>query len=393
MVTLESLASLITRDGSQLLATIRDANPTPATAIAIGARLRRSWSSPLVAAALEQHELRERAAAKFPDSHRLWFTREGLEQATSGVIATHRAERFAGVPAIADLCCGIGGDLIALATQHPGMPLAAVDRDPLHLAIAQLNLAATGAVGPVSFIEGDVREVQLPPETAVFIDPARRSERGRLTSGESEPPLAWCLALAASGRAVGIKFAPGIEHGRVPAGWELELIALGPELKEAVLWSPGLARTDRIATVIFDGQPQQLVAVPGDPVPVHTPEPGEHLIDPNPAVTRAGLVADFARSIGGAMIDDRIAFLVTGGPVQSPFGRSLEVLASLPWNERHLKRALSDLGAGPVDIRRRGLPGDVDAITRRLRGKGSLPVTVAMTRVADQPWAIVCRSQ
>jgi hypothetical protein len=66
------------------------------------------------------------------------------------------------------------------------------------------------------------------------------------------------------------------------------------------------------------------------------------------------------------------------------------VIASLPWNEKALKRALRDHDAGPVDVRRRGLPGDVDAITRRLRGSGTRPLTVAMTRVRNEPWAIVC---
>jgi hypothetical protein len=50
------------------------------------------------------------------------------------------------------------------------------------------------------------------------------------------------------------------------------------------------------------------------------------------------------------------------------------------------------MDAGPVDIRRRGLAGDVDLITKRLRGKGSTPYTIAMTRVMDRPWALVCES-
>ncbi|HYI25898.1 MAG TPA: hypothetical protein VD767_10855, partial [Thermomicrobiales bacterium] len=129
---------------------------------------------------------------------------------------------------------------------------------------------------------------------------------------------------------------------------------------------------------------------PGDiPIP-RTPEPGDILLDPNPAVTRAGLVADFARWLDASMIDSRIAFLVTATPVDTPFARSWRIVASLPWHEREVKRVLRDLSAGPVDVRRRGLAGDVDAIAKRLRGPGDRPFMVAMTRVMDQPWAIVC---
>ncbi|MBO0847654.1 MAG: hypothetical protein J2P22_19820, partial [Nocardioides sp.] len=49
-----------------------------------------------VAAALEQVELRRHAAAKLgDDAARMYFTREGLEQATRAAVARHRAARVA----------------------------------------------------------------------------------------------------------------------------------------------------------------------------------------------------------------------------------------------------------------------------------------------------------
>jgi methylase of polypeptide subunit release factors len=66
----------------------------------------------------------------------MFFTRAGLEQATAEVIARHRATRFLGAARVGDLCCGIGGDLLALADQRE---VIAVDRDPLRLRMAMLN--------------------------------------------------------------------------------------------------------------------------------------------------------------------------------------------------------------------------------------------------------------
>jgi hypothetical protein len=45
---------------------------------------------------------------------------------------------------------------------------------------------------------------------------------------------------------------------------------------------------------------------------------------------------------------------------------------------------------GALDIRRRGLAGDVDVLRRKLRTTGSTPATLVMTRVDDQPWALIC---
>lgn len=377
-------------DGARVLAAVRELAPTPATSITVATRLRKTYPVELVVAAMAMHDLRVRAQAKFERPDELWFTRDGLEQATSEPIARYRAGRYAGQRGIADLCCGIGGDLLALAEINPGAHVRAVDRDPLHLRMAELNGAVVGVADRVTFVAADVREIALAGDEAVFVDPARRSERGRMTRGESEPPLAWCAGLASGDRAVGIKAAPGIDHDLVPADWELETIALGFDLKEAILWSPALARAARTATVIDGDGVHTFGQMCGADVPLRAPEPGDTLLDPNPVITRAGLVADLARSLGAAMIDPRIGFLVSSDPVATPFARQLRVVVSLPWHEKTLKRRLRDLDAGPVDVRRRGLAGDVDAIARRLRGRGERPFTIAMTRVMDQPWAIVC---
>jgi hypothetical protein len=190
---------------------------------------------------------------------------------------------------------------------------------------------------------------------------------------------------------VGVTVAPGIDHARAPAGWELELTAVGSDLKEGILWSPALATVSRRATVLDPegGEAHSLVAGEAGEIPVTEPDPGMTVIDPNPAVTRAGLVRELAASLGAAMIDPRIAFLVAAMPAPTPFGRSLTIVESMPWHEKHLKARLRELGAGPVDVRRRGLAGDVDAIARRLRGPGERRLTVLMTRHRDAAWAII----
>src|SRR5262245_5077557 len=59
--------------------------------------------------------LRQRARRKFDAAERMFFTTTALEQATDSTLARYKAERFPRGKPLADLCCGIGGDLLALA--------------------------------------------------------------------------------------------------------------------------------------------------------------------------------------------------------------------------------------------------------------------------------------
>jgi THUMP domain-like len=98
--------------------------------------------------------------------------------------------------------------------------------------------------------------------------------------------------------------------------------------------------------------------------------PGEYLLDPSLAVTRAGLVEELARLLGGWKIDQWIAVIAVDHPVTTPFPRTLQVMESAPWNERDFARRLRGLGIGAVDIGRRGLAGDVETMHRRLKLSG-----------------------
>ncbi|MEP7025685.1 MAG: SAM-dependent methyltransferase, partial [Actinomycetota bacterium] len=116
---LARFTALLGPPGQQILAELRDQDVTPATALGLGSRLRAHYPAELVATALAQQELRQRARAKFSRAMDMYFTRAGLEQASAELVARHRAARFAAAGAgpgqVADLCCGIGGDLVALA--------------------------------------------------------------------------------------------------------------------------------------------------------------------------------------------------------------------------------------------------------------------------------------
>lgn len=156
------------------------------------------------------------------------------------------------------------------------------------------------------------------------------------------------------------------------------------------MWSPSLATTPVRATVIAGDEVTSLTQLPGDDVPIRDAEPGDWLHDVNPAVTNAGLVEDLARTISAERIDAEIGFLISHQACSHAMVSSWRVLDVLPWHEKRIKQAIARLDIGPIDIRRRGLAGDVPAITKRLRGKGNRRAMIAMTRMNDVPTAIIC---
>lgn len=342
--------------------------------LAVAERLRARWPADLVAAATAQAELRARAAVKFTRGAQMLFTRAGLEQASGEIAARWRARRLREhATRIADLCTGIGGDALALQAT------VAVDLDPVHARLARHNAAVYDV--DLTTVNADVRDVDLSSYDAIFIDPARRGDTAR---GGYRPPFAWCLDHASC-----IKAAPGLDRSTVPPGWEVEFVAVGRELRESVLWAPPLAGTRARATVLPAGA---TLAVEGSEPPAPVRAPGGWLLDPSPAVTRAGAVASVAAQVEGWQVDPQIAFLCADTPAPTAFGRWLHIVESLPFALRPIRAALRAHGIGRLDIRRRGLAGDVDHLRRRLRVDADGRGVLVMTRVSDRPWAFICRA-
>src|SRR5690606_36530531 len=136
------------------------------------------------------------AQAKFGEfAGRMLFTRAGLEQATRLSVAALLAVRMrrAGITAVADLGCGIGGDSLAFA--GAGLTVTAVDADEVTAGIAAYNLAPFGADARV---RTGLAEESLPEQAggaAVWLDPARRTsghtETRRLSASDWSPSLDW----------------------------------------------------------------------------------------------------------------------------------------------------------------------------------------------------------
>jgi SAM-dependent methyltransferase len=339
------------------------------------------------AAALTQVALRARAAAKFgSDAARMYFTPEGLQQATRSRVARHRAARVAmtSPASVLDVGCGVGGDLVALA--RAGLTVAGVDQDELRVEVARANLDALGLGGAVQVAAAT--DLDLAPFGVVFADPARRTARGRVFDVDGWSPP-WPFVLSVLERPSAVKVAPGIPHALVPDGVEAEWVSDAGDVKEAGLWSPQLASVRRRATVIRGAGLATLTdedETAADVRPV-----GRFLYEPDGAVVRAGLVTAVAAGVGGGLVDEHIAYVTADAAVPTPFARGYEVLEELPYKEKALRAALRARGIGRLTIKKRGVDVVPEELRRRLGLRGDAEGTVVMTRVAGKGTVLLVR--
>jgi len=197
---------------------------------------------------------------------------------------------------VLDLCCGIGGDLAALA--RAGLAVHGVDRDPLTVEVARANAEALGLAGRVTVEVGAAERTPLAGWPAAFCDPARRTGRpggGRRVFDPAaySPPFGFLLTLAAAVPRTAAKVAPGIPHDLVPDGAEAEWVSDGGEVKEAALWWGELATARRRATLLPGGHTLTdtgAVAVTG---PL-----GGYLVEPDGAVTNIQVLRSLDPTFG-----------------------------------------------------------------------------------------------
>ncbi|MYV39454.1 methyltransferase domain-containing protein [Streptomyces sp. SID1328] len=383
---LQGFHALRTDEGRALLDEVH--GTAPADELAVATRLRRTHPAGLVSAALGQARLRQRAEAKFgaEDARRMFFTPNGVEQSTRASVAAYRAERMRAleVTSVADLCCGIGGDALALA--RAGIRVLAVDRDPLTAAVARANAEVLGLADLVEVREADVTEVDTAGYDAVFVDPARRGGRGRIFDPEAySPPLSWAVATALAAPRAALKIAPGIPHEAVPAEAEAEWISDGGDVKEAVLWfgtgAPGGVR----ATLLPGPRTLEGRGLP-DPA-VRTP--GRYLYEPDGAVIRAHLVAEAAEELDGGLLDETIAYITADELRPTPYATAYEITDRMPFNVKKLKTLLRERGVGNLTVKKRGSAVEPEELRRKVKPQGPHAATVFMTRVAGAPTMLI----
>lgn len=381
------------RHTPQLIAELSGQRVGRETELRLQTRLRERYPADVVRAAVELIQARQRAREKFTRADRMWFDRRGVEQATDESVARHKARRFAGQRVVLDLCCGIGGDSIALAQQAP---VIAVDEDPLACWFTRRNAEVYEVDARTQVVCADVRT--LSGTAAVHIDPDGRAPRraGSATAvrhrrlQELRPPLEELRELMSQYRSGAIKLSPAANFHGAFTDVEIELVSLRGECKEATVWFGSLrGEAPYRATVLPAGE-----SLAGDPLAALAPvePPGEYLYDPDSAVVRAGLVDVLAERLGLARMDADDDYLTSDRLILSPLATPLRILDALPNNERAIRNALRRYAFSHVEVRHRRVK--ISRPQRLLKGlpRGKAPPGVLVfARVAGRVTATIAQ--
>jgi hypothetical protein len=355
------------------------------------ARLRKRHSAARAHLLIEQVKLRQRGGAKFERADSMFFTRLGLEQATDQWVAAYKARRFAAVcdeGPIADLCCGIGGDLLALARVADTV---GVDRDSSLSHLARSNISANNCQAAVEI--ADVDGFDASRFTAWHLDPDRRPQGRRTTAVEwSSPGIETIDRLLAQSPHAAIKLAPAAE---VPPDWtghcELEWISRDRECRQLVAWHGALAaKPSKHTATALSPDGQSATSFTGEPISnMSFAELDQYLIEPDSSVLAADLCGALAQLHGLSAVSAGIAYLTGPEPVDSPLLASFSVEEVLPLDLRKVGEALRERRIGRLEIKKRGVEHDPQQVRKQLRLAGDNQATLVLTKLHGKHAAIL----
>ncbi len=357
------------------------AEPDPESLAAAG-RWRRDLPGERAAAVLAQTSLRRAAVRKLGErALSLYLTREGFEQATRTDVARWRAEQYVarGATEVWDLGCGLGLDALALA--DAGISVTAVERDPVTATLAAANLA-----GRATVLTADVAEIAVPAGAAVFLDPARRTARGRSWDVADLSPSWDVVRRAAEGRVACAKLGPGVPYSLLPDDAETLWVSDHGDLVEAAVWT-GPSTSPRRAALLLPGGHELDGGRPEVPVaPIRS-----WLYEADPAVIRAGAVPAVAALLDATGIASGVAYLTADRLVETPYATAFEVLERLPYREKDLRAWVKARQIGTLEIKKRGLDVDPAVLRKRLAPKGPHAATLVLTPSPEGAVALVVR--
>jgi hypothetical protein len=332
--------------------------------------LRKNLTAAQASAVVEQLALRRRAQAKFAHAGEMFLTRKSCEQATDEAVAHYKSLRYSrGAPWL-DLCCGIGGDCLALGGRACGV---AVDNDRVAALFAQSN-AQQLAAGKVQVVAGRAENFDLQRFAAWHIDPDRRAEGLRTTRVEHFSPAAAELAkLIEQNKNAAVKLAPATE---LPSEWptevEREWIGRAGECRQQMAWFGGLTTSlgQRRATMV-DRQGQVLRSVAGAlacELPVS--EVGLYIYEPDAAVIAARLVGQLATESKLAAVSPGVAYLTGDHLCSDPAVTAFRVQEVMPLDLKRLKAYFKSRQVGRVEVKSRDNRIEANKLAQQLASKG-----------------------
>ena len=350
-------------------------------------QLRKALSAEQTSLLVEQVQLRARAEQKFSNAQSMYFTAALLEQATDERVAQLKATRFARDTAVADICCGIGGDLMALAQRGPTL---GVDRQEIACYLANSNVAK--AIHDCQILEQDALTVCLDEIESVHIDPDRRvGGRRSIRLENHEPARDQLLEIRRRCGNLAIKLAPATDtHDDFFQDAELEWIGSRRDCRQLMSWFGNLSREPnrRTATIMNPtGEYRWVGEIEEADI---TETVGAFLVEPHAPLLAADLAGHLANREGLQRLIPGGGYLTANAANDSPFYDTYRVQMSMAYRPKRIRAALSARNIGQLTVKTRGVVMSPDQIRRECcPKKGSEPAVLFVYRWGDRIMAVL----
>ena len=331
----------------------RDLGSTPANQ----SRVARATDAEASRWAFAQWGLRKRARAKFALADQMLFTKSGLEMATHERVASWRADRFPTDVQVVDLTCGLGGDLIALASRGP---VVGFETDPLTLAYARHNLDAHGLQATLHLGDGTSAQQYA----YAFADPARRDGLVRKSDPDEFSPHPAVVASHFSTIRLGaVKLSPMLDDEFLTGlGAGLEFVSHQHECCEALVWCGSDARAGRYAihvesnTALGASQSQPFAA-----------SPKRYVAEADPAAIRAHALGSW---VGYNTLATSLGYLTTDVCMSSPWLTHYEVVWHGAYREKRVAESIAAHSLRLVAVKKRHVDIDPAVLLKKLKKAG-----------------------
>jgi len=263
------------------------------------------------------------------DKYTIKFTKpivsnkEGLQLSTPEVVAKYIARRLK-TEIIADLGCGIGGQVVFFAREC--RKVYAVERDPEKLEYARENCRLYD-VDNVEFILGDALSPQIKAQVSdahiIFSDPARPLSEKERTLDNLEPPITEIIKIYSDVTPdMAFHAPPRMPPERIALDCEREYLSLNGQLNRLTLYFGSLKSCDKSAVVLPEGSSLCSSAAPD----IRKSSPGNYVYEPEPSVIKAGLLNELAQALSKEkkdvfyyIGDERRTLLTSSGLIGSHF--------------------------------------------------------------------------
>ncbi len=297
---------------------------------------------------------RDKRTVKFTKP--VFSNKEGMQLSTPEIVAGYIAKRLR-TDIIADLGCGIGGQVIFFAKECK--KVYAVERNPEKLEFARKNCELYN-VRNVEFILGDVLSESVKEKVSdadiIFSDPARPLSEKERTLTNLEPPVIEILGMYSD---VTAKFAfhapPQMPPSRIVLDCEREYLSLNGQLNRLTIYFGALKRCERSAVVL----PGEAFLGASEAPAIKTGPLQEYVYEPEPSVVKAELLNELTQTISesGENIfffrgDEKRTLLTSTRLIDSPFFKDrYRVLGETERVISGIKEILNREKAGKVVLR------------------------------------------